>query len=397
MTDLKYCIYCDRNKPEAEFSLEHIWPDTLGGDLLPDLFKTEDVCANCNNLCGLYVDGAFVKSILTKFETSISASVYTDPKKPSYMPFAYIGFDQDFPCKENEVCERWIGAAGEHLYHVHEKDDDQWGPYAGGDIIKRKKKNPGRAYMSLTSKEDYWILVATISFKKQFKTAKRCITNCELLPDIEHYEKLKHLFPTPDMDDKVQAEELNYIMQRGDNIVHSQGVIDLGFEQRFLCKFALALGHKLLGKRFVETTYAKELRKGLWCKDFKERQKIKVRGTGAFNNDIEALKSLGDFLSIDAMWCITLKIVGDCLSAIITSPSAKMRTIVISDEPELWSDNQLQYLKDGHCYLFIPEISIALAPLLFSSMLAHKLKITIEPSISDIEKLRISREQLPEK
>ena len=34
----KGCIDCDINKPDADFSLEHILPDALGGDLLPPLF-----------------------------------------------------------------------------------------------------------------------------------------------------------------------------------------------------------------------------------------------------------------------------------------------------------------------------------------------------------------------
>jgi hypothetical protein len=58
---MKTCIYCGEEKNTDEFSAEHIWPDALGGDDLPDFWRTDDVCQKCNNLSGLYVDGAFVK------------------------------------------------------------------------------------------------------------------------------------------------------------------------------------------------------------------------------------------------------------------------------------------------------------------------------------------------
>jgi hypothetical protein len=58
---MKTCIYCGEDKGASEFSDEHIWPEALGGDHLPDFWRTDDVCEKCNNLSGLYVDGAFVK------------------------------------------------------------------------------------------------------------------------------------------------------------------------------------------------------------------------------------------------------------------------------------------------------------------------------------------------
>jgi hypothetical protein len=56
------CIYRRLDKPTDCFSDEHICPDALGGDFLPPLWRTNDVCQNCNNMSGAYVDGAFIKS-----------------------------------------------------------------------------------------------------------------------------------------------------------------------------------------------------------------------------------------------------------------------------------------------------------------------------------------------
>ena len=70
MTDNK-CIYC--NKETDEFSLEHIFPDSLGGAYLNNIFKTRQVCRKCNNLSGLYVDSAFVKNFF-----STTATIFSD-------------------------------------------------------------------------------------------------------------------------------------------------------------------------------------------------------------------------------------------------------------------------------------------------------------------------------
>lgn len=59
---MKTCIYCGLDKKNNEFADEHIWPDALGGDFLPTFWRTDDVCGSCNNMSGVFVDGAFIKS-----------------------------------------------------------------------------------------------------------------------------------------------------------------------------------------------------------------------------------------------------------------------------------------------------------------------------------------------
>jgi ribosomal protein L30 len=59
---MKTCIYCDREKADGDFSDEHIWPDALGGDFLPpEIWRTNDVCGQCNSLSGVFVDGSFIR------------------------------------------------------------------------------------------------------------------------------------------------------------------------------------------------------------------------------------------------------------------------------------------------------------------------------------------------
>ena len=68
MTKKKYCIYCSQEKPLDTFSLEHIWPDALGGDHLDDFWQTDSVCRTCNSTAGVFVDAKFIKSYLVAAE-----------------------------------------------------------------------------------------------------------------------------------------------------------------------------------------------------------------------------------------------------------------------------------------------------------------------------------------
>ncbi|MBN2479347.1 MAG: HNH endonuclease, partial [Parachlamydiales bacterium] len=87
------CIYCNQEKEEKEFSLEHIFPDSLGGSFANDLFKTRQVCKRCNSLSGLYVDSAFVKNFFVTALVPFSKYIgYYDFDKFPYIPFAYFGF-----------------------------------------------------------------------------------------------------------------------------------------------------------------------------------------------------------------------------------------------------------------------------------------------------------------
>lgn len=79
------CIYCGFDKPESEFTLEHILPRDIGGAACPDLFKTRRVCGRCNSLSGLFIDGAFLKSWFTKNNQSINAHRYVDYRNASVL------------------------------------------------------------------------------------------------------------------------------------------------------------------------------------------------------------------------------------------------------------------------------------------------------------------------
>ena len=61
------CLYGNIEKPIEEFSDEHVIPQAIGGNIEPiNPFNLTEICQRCNRLCGLFVDGSFVRSWFTQ-------------------------------------------------------------------------------------------------------------------------------------------------------------------------------------------------------------------------------------------------------------------------------------------------------------------------------------------
>lgn len=165
------CVYCAGRSGDQRASEEHIWPQALGGDFGPPLFITRQVCKKCNDLAGQWVDRAFLRNFFTSGERSKTSREFLDPKKPTAQTLVFMGQDADFPVRQGEVCERWLGPAGESIYHIHEADDERWLTLAGGDFFKRKR-DPGRVYFGLTGSSHYWMFTAILSVVRFFPKAK---------------------------------------------------------------------------------------------------------------------------------------------------------------------------------------------------------------------------------
>jgi len=92
----KVCIFCNIEKPESEFSLEHIFPQSLGGAQASDLFKTRRACQRCNSIMGLFVDAPLVKNFFSQNDMAENALYYIDLKKPRPLPLRYMGGSSRF-------------------------------------------------------------------------------------------------------------------------------------------------------------------------------------------------------------------------------------------------------------------------------------------------------------
>lgn len=379
-TDTKRCIYCNEFKPSGEFSLEHIFPDAMGGNVCPDLFKTRDVCRRCNSVMGLFVDGPVVKSWFCKNAETIAYRDFVNLKdSQSWMPFAYMGLEQGLRFGENEVCEIWLGPFGEHVYHVHEADDPRYDSYAGGNPINRRSE-PGRAYLFLTISDPEKCSLTIRSYSRQFKKAIRYAGNFGIEGQDE---QMSFVLPLPDnlIDEHGALRERALCGQKWNMRVTHQ----IGFEERFLAKLARGFGYKLFGKSYLDTPYGETIRHALWEKDRITRGKL-FRGVPMFS---PALQPLSAHTGLPGTYCILLWALADIFALILTLPDGNNLSIVVSDEPALWSDGRFDPYREGVMFIVAPQLQICVGPVAFPEFLSHVLGNVSSQPIASLESKRI--------
>jgi hypothetical protein len=369
-------------------SLEHIWPRALGGANSPDLFKSNNVCTICNTIAGQWVDGAFLKSWFISHEIAVAARHYLDPLTPGIAPLIYQGVDQEFPTQPGDTCERWLGPAGEHVYHVHLTDDDRWHGYAGGDFIRRKR-DVGRAYIALTASHPYWIVTAIASFISQLSPSRLfCVTPGEGLPP----ELTKALIPisaaTP-----VEASEIEWTRARPDGRHVMQLPLRIDFSDRFLAKLALGVGANLFGNTYCQSSYAEELRSLLWHSDSDAEHELRVRGTGFWH--AERLAAISTMVGLTGAWTIFLLALREGYSLYLCTPSGRGMTIVISDEMTRWTHCSFRQYHEGVLYCVIPERRLFVGPVSLPRYIAHQNGTRVDPAIAQLEAFRVDRALLP--
>lgn len=385
------CIYCaGRRKGSPQNSLEHIWPQSLGGATSPPLFQSREVCETCNNLAGLWVDGGFLKSWFISNESAMAARIYLDPKKPGTTPFTYMGGDQEFPNQPEHVCERWIGQAGEHVYHIHLEDDDRWYGYAGGDFIRRGKHDAGRAYLVLTSQNVYWAMTALQSFVVRFKGARLfCLTKVEGMPP-----NLVAMFTSEREATTTEAAEIAWIKARPDGVQQKiRFSLNLNFSDRFLAKLSLGLGANLFGSSYCSSPYAEELRKLLWLKNSATGEWPNINGAN-FWQEAE-LSPLSKYMGWPGAWTISLQGMRDGFGLYLCTPGGRGMTMSISNDNSFWSSSEFQNYHQGVMYFVIPERQVFMGPVALPHYIAHKIGRYVDSQLASLEALKGEPSLLP--
>src|SRR4051812_6599767 len=114
------CPYCGRDKPLDEMTIEHVLPRALGGNVEPSNPFQCKACKTCNNDCGQWIDGRFVRSwVIHNWRAESSRRAY-DPSANPVLPLAYLGRLPDWPSPDGSVADLWLGPAGELCYHFHQ-------------------------------------------------------------------------------------------------------------------------------------------------------------------------------------------------------------------------------------------------------------------------------------
>lgn len=389
----KFCAYCGLDKPEEEFSLEHIWPDALGGDYLEDFWKSDEICQKCNSMSGVFVDGAFIKSWLGAGERAHGAREYLSLSSPAKgaFPLHYMGVLPDFETRQGEVVELWLGPCGEQILHFRSADKETlWASYAGGDPRKGSKKSRwGRAYILLRSTDEFWTLVALASFKHHFKGA-RYLANADVPAEWTAFE-------SPDPSDPVQSDDLKVIgafIQKTNNREDIKASIVLPYDlgNRFLAKVALSVGYKMLGRPFLESEYGQELRAAFREADATKRKSSKIRGTGYLQPS--PMEDIAEQLAWSGAWVLLVIATNGALSLNVVTPTGNIMTILISDDAALVAGLDKEFI-DGKVWLSIPALGEAVGPLSFPEYLAHQTKTKSAPALQAFEAKRIDPASLP--
>jgi HNH endonuclease len=381
------CIYCDE-KPTLSnpFTLEHIWPNALGGDLLPELFKSRKVCRQCNNNLGLFVDGAFLKSYFGMMERWHGSYEFADlrPSSRSILPLVYMGVAQNLGQDSKTIIDVWIGPCGAHVLHFWTDDSHRdWNTYAGGR--PHRKKSNDRVYVSLCSDEPDWAFVTLRSVEAQFPKARLYAMNfvCDE-NNSTRFADPKDQLPHVERDLRA-VENFNNPAIEGKN-VQNRIVIDVNSERRWLCKIALGLGSNICSAEFLISEYRSALKAALWSQNCYDEH-TSIRGSGYWELN-EKLK----FLSRPASWVLLIALTIEGLSLTVVTPSGKSMIICICDDPTLV---QWHYTEKQQLFLVFPTIGESVGPLRLSEYLDHLQGNSLHSKIAKIEQKQVEFKTLP--
>jgi hypothetical protein len=376
------CIYCDREKPSAEFSLEHIFPDSLGGSLCGDIFKTRRVCQRCNNLSGLFIDGPFIKSWFRNNHDAVASREYlTLDANDSTLPLVYMGELRVISTGE-EVCESWLGPCGEHIYHFHRRDDERFATYLGGDPIARRK-DAGRAYLALTASHPWWISLALRSFKAHFLRARRYALNFQI-PDDQVDNPFVHAT------DEEAQHDIEKIQSLGNGPRDVNMSININAEARFMAKVARAVGYNLFGEPFLATPYAGHLKDAMWEQDPERASNIPVYGTGFWGRAGDNTQNL---LSWRGAYTVVLLPGKERFGLSLFTPAGRSAHIAVSDTPSFW--REVPELHGGQVYVVLPQAKKFVGPVPLFEYAAHVAGSWKHAALLGIEACRLDSSMLP--
>jgi hypothetical protein len=254
------CIYCLEEKDKQDFSLEHVIPQFLGGKSAPDKYKTRDVCRKCNSILGQFSDASFEKSHAVHHALNDLALHLNDQGSKAGVPLRYMGNTQLSPpeMQDDEVCELWLGPAGE-LVHWIRKADSKLYWYAGGNPITTKKIE-SRAYFQFSVNSNKNIMRTWNSFSDAF--TKRSVRKI-MITAVSGADIRTIGFSEPDELDAIRCK---YFIQQSEGGI-SQEIslpININFDIRFMSKLALGISYVFFGEKILRSAYTRELRNGLW-------------------------------------------------------------------------------------------------------------------------------------
>ncbi len=266
-----------------------------------------------------------------------------------------------------------------------------------GSDLRRQSKDAtrsrcSRAYVIISSVNDYWALCDLFSFTAQFARAKRfCVTHVNEIDG----RLLQNFCPPADPHDQFQKEEIEYIRARTNHAFRADVSVRLDYSHRFLAKLALGFGFRLLGESFLASPYSQELRRAMWERDFRQRENFTVRGTDFLSGELR--EALGPVLLVRGAWVLMVQPSAGDLALAICTPTGRTATIAVSDNPTIWRGAASKQVRDGAVFVIQPEQRFFEGPIAPPQFLAHQAGSISIPRLADLGNKRVSLDALPPK
>lgn len=366
--DARDCIYCGEQKQLSEFSLEHIWPDALGGDCLSEFWQTRDVCRKCNNISGVFVDGAFIKHHLVSNERTLDGLAYLSPESSTgTIPLGFCGTVQNIQTPDGEEVDFWVCAPGANVLHFRAKSEAAFDTYVGGDPRRASKRSKaGRVVVSFTSEEPFWIGVALRSIKRHF-------SKCRLFVETPGWPDEHNGFSALSSENPEHAAVMTSVRKLYQHIdeggkIHGRTVLSLHADARFLSKLALAAGFKVFGEDFITSDDAREHRRSFREADPSKRENLEIKGRGLLTDSRSP--KLRELLKWPGAWQLLLQRVNGALALVITAPSGQQMIVQVTNDPKLMQQLDRKY-HEGEHWLVVPQVQKSIGPISYPKYLAH--------------------------
>lgn len=372
---MKLCIYCRQEKPDDEFSLEHVIPQFLGGSQSPDSLKTRDACKRCNSNLGLFVDASFEKDFLVFNNLTSNSHAFFDPNKPIGLPIQCMGKSLHVPpeLSETEICEYWLGPLGEQIIWVRPNDERMYW-YSGGNP-RDVKSQKSRAYFICSERTNKNPLLTLLTFKEAFSGRKVTKIMCTEVADFDLSEIG---FSQPD---ELDQERIPFFIDKcgGGKEQHNQLMLNAAYDQRFLTKLGLGISYCLFGQKILESDYGEELQKALWHKDGSPTPQ--VMGSTAMGNSNDVCKEL---CGLDNAVTIAILIVGDQVAVNLNINKQLNWSVKCADVADLLDSDIEKIGEEGLCIVLYKPI-LECVQLSLAELVAHKTGDIPHPQLTSIE------------
>jgi len=353
------CLYRNWSKCTNTTSQEHVLPQALGGNIKSaNPFAIRNICSECNSLCGLYIDGPFIRSWFTQGDRARFALRYIDINSKPVVPLTYMGIVQDLMYKD-KICEIWLGPTGDSIFHFHRpypEEPDKEYTIGVPPHITRENIDEGFTFLFVSSNNPVWHPVIFNSFVFHFNKSVNYLGN-GLTPIGGGFRDIP--------DELIKLKDILRELMK--DPIRADFRINDGWGDRFLAKMALGIGKLVLKPEFQESKSADLLRSFMWEKNIEKRKQLNMIHSGFLSNNNDSSDKHNELFSWPGGHFIAVIKTGISILLHMILYEKRSATIEISNEPNLLDCP----VTSGFYYVIVPSLQRAVGPKKLHTYITH--------------------------